>query len=235
MQMEFPDIIVVKESSEENNLKNNTKKEVEIKNSTDGYQSLCQIDTILNNNLCMFAIKENSGQQNKEDTKEEIPTTEEMNAKNKEEIEREAHGKQMEAHINGNMHPVEENFINNMVNPAGQHEDLVPHMSHMTQEFCELKDTINKILEENATTNSYIRILIRVADHIHRLVCEDHSISCTTLNKNKDILELCKFLNDKFNGRSCVIKAKCNSILRGVRNKCSLIKEITNSESKHGM
>ena len=38
-----------------------------------------------------------------------------MNAKNQEEIEKEMHGKQMQARLQNNMHPVEEHFINNVV------------------------------------------------------------------------------------------------------------------------
>ena len=67
--MVSPKLKFVKESSTNNNSENNANKEVEIEIFTDGYQGLCQIDSILDEMLCMFASKEELDQDNKGKTR----------------------------------------------------------------------------------------------------------------------------------------------------------------------
>ena len=86
------------------------------------------------------------------------------------------------------MHPVEECFMNNVINLIGQHKDLARHLSHLTQGFHELKETVDKILGDNAITdahvnnfniisNRYLGNLTRIRDQMHMLVCENNNIN----------------------------------------------------------
>ena len=92
----------------------------------------------------------------------------------------------MQGRLHDNMHPVEGCFMNNVINLIGQHKDLARHLNHLTQGFHELKETVDKILGDNAITgahvnnfnvisNRYLGNLMKIRDQTHMAVRENNN------------------------------------------------------------
>lgn len=121
--------------------------------------------------------------------------------------------------------------MNNVVDLKGQNQDVARHVSHMAQELKVLQSTMEKILKATATQNSQFRDFIQMAEHTERLVCQNHSITFTMLNK-KQILEVIEYVSNQLNGSSYVIKFKWDTILRVAKDEFVLIKEDVSGRNK---
>ena len=56
--------------------------------------------------------------------------------------------------FHNNMYPVEERFMNNVINLIEQHKELARHLNFLTKGFHNLKEIVDKISEDNAITDA---------------------------------------------------------------------------------